>query len=103
MGHLIEDDVLKRSDFNDEGSLFAMRKRLELHPLNNRAYMPERIVIPASASLHKYIAIENRELNNPVSVTISCPGGRIVLICTTSHGGPAQEIDITRFLGSKVN
>ena len=58
------------------------------------------VVIPASVSLHRYIDIENRELNDPVSVTISCPGGKAVIICTTSHREPAREVDITRFLGS---
>ena len=35
-----------------------------------------------------------------ISVTISCPGGKAVIICTTSHREPAREVDITRFLGS---
>ena len=96
MGHLIEDDVLKRSDFNDERILYEMARLLERHPLNETECGPERITIPASGSRRKYILIENTELNDPITVTITCDGGSAEIVAAKSLRSLPQEIDISK-------
>ena len=98
MGHRIEDDDLKRSDFNDEGFLYQMSKLLERHPLNEIEYSPERITVSASDFNHQYVLIENSELNDPMSVSIHCREcSASILIAESIHPLP-KEIDITRYL-----
>ena len=74
MGHLIEDDVLKRSDFNDDGFLYEMALLLDKHPLNEHTYSPKSLFISETDSRYQYITIANRELNDPLSITINCSG-----------------------------
>lgn len=100
MGHLIEDDVLKRSDFNDERFLYEMARLLERHPLNETECGPERITIPAFGSRRKYILIENTELNDPITVTITCDGGDAEIVAAKSLRSFPQEIDISKAINS---
>lgn len=100
MGHLIEDEGLKRSDFNDEEYLYQMALLLERHPLNGNSYSPTSITIPASGSKHKYVTIENKELNDPISITIVCDGGSAEIVSAKSHRLLPQEVDIARQINS---
>ena len=96
MGHLIENDNIKRSDFNDEEFLFQMALLLEKHPLNKFEHNNE-IILHSSISSRYYISIENKELDDPISVHIKCPNGSVNFIVGKSNKELPTEIDITRY------
>ena len=73
MGHLIENDILKRSDFNDEGFLYQMALLLEKHPLNQTLNSDDEITIDVTGPSQYYISVENKELDDPISVLLNCP------------------------------
>ena len=54
MGHLIENDILKRSDFNDDCYLFEIAKLLEKHPLNGFSIFQQTIGISSNTQLCAY-------------------------------------------------
>lgn len=97
MGHLIENDILKRSDFNDEGFLYQMALLLEKHPLNQSRNISDDIIINSSTASKFYITIENKELDDPISVDIQCPLGSADVIFSKSSRTLPTEIDITKF------
>ena len=57
MGHLIENDILKRSDFNDEGFLDQMALLLEKHPLNQTQNSDDEIAIDVTGPSQYYISV----------------------------------------------
>ncbi len=100
MGHLIEDDTFRRSDFNDEVFLSEMAALLENHPLNERYFEPPRISISSPDSRQKYIIIENAELNDPVSITFNNFYGNAEIVSLESFRTLPQQINITKFWAS---
>ena len=98
MGHLIENDNFKRSDFNDEEFLFEMALRLEKHPLNPRIESTTNtIIIPSSKSSHYHITIQNKELDDPISLIIKSPKSSAEMTFAKSHKELPSEIDITNY------
>lgn len=97
MGHLIENDIIKRSDFNDEGFLFQMALLLERHPLNRDLKKSKETIISASNSSRYYISIENKELDDPLSVVINCPHGSANIIVGKTGNELPTEIDVSRY------
>ncbi len=69
MGHLIENDILKRSDFNDEGFLYQMALLLGKHPFNQILNSDGEITIDVTGPSQYYISVENKELDDS---KISC-------------------------------
>lgn len=98
MGHLIENDIIKRSDFNDEEFLYQMALLLENHPLNKENKPSKEIIIPSSKSSRYFISIENKELDDPLSINIKCSHGSADIIVGKSSNNLPTEIDITRFI-----
>lgn len=97
MGHLIENDIIKRSDFNDEGFLFQMALLLEKHPLNRDLKKSKETIISATNSSRYYISIENKELDDPLSVVINCPHGSANIIVGKTGNELPTEIDVSRY------
>ena len=96
MGHLIENDILKRSDFNDEVLLHQMALLIEKHPLNYKKESFQEITLPAESSRY-FITIENKELDDPLSVLIRCPQGSADVIIGNASKELPTELDITNF------
>ena len=96
MGHMIEDDVLKRWDFNDEGYLYEMAQLLEKHPLNNPVSQPLTITIPSGIQNH-FIAIENKELNDPIQLSFNSTDYQAKIYAIKSFSKLPVEIDITKY------
>lgn len=95
MGHLIENDILKRSDFNDEGFLYQMALLLEKHPLNQTLNSDDEINIDVTGPSQYYISVENKELDDPISVLIKCPHASAEVMIGKSNRELPMEIDIT--------
>ncbi len=99
MGHLIEKDILKRTDFNDENYLHQMALLLEKHPMNRKKNNTNEIMIPSSTkSSRYYITIENKELDDPITISVNCPNGTADIIIGKSNRNLPTEIDITNYL-----
>jgi len=100
MGHLIEDDILKRWDFNDEGCLYQMAKLLENHPFNNieSKSSSNRIIVKK----HAFITIENRELNDPIHIKILGKNTNVKITSIKSNHPTATEIDVTQMIKEDV-
>ena len=69
---------------------------LEKHPLNLDKESTNEIMISSSKSTHYYITIENKELDDPISVFINCPHAKADVIVGKSNRELPSEIDITR-------
>ena len=100
MGHLIEDDIIKRADFNDERFLYEMAILLEKHPLNGNKNLPREIRVPCTGTSSKYITIENKEINDPITVTITGEACAADIISAKSNRTLPKEIDITKMINS---
>lgn len=98
MGHLIENDILKRSDFNDEGFLYQMALLLEKHPLNQTLNSDDEIAIDVTGPSRYYISVENKELDDPISVSIKCPHASAEVMIGKSDRDLPMEIDITSYI-----
>lgn len=98
MGHLIENDILKRSDFNDEEFLYQMALLLEKHPLNQVLNSDDEITIDITGPSRYYISIENKELDDPISVLIKCPHASAEVMIGKSNRELPMEIDITGYI-----
>ena len=100
MGHLIENDILKRSDFNDEGFLYQMALLLEKHPLNQTLNSDDEITIDVTGPSQYYISVENKELDDPISVLIKCPHASAEVMIGKSNRELPMEIDITSYINT---
>ena len=99
MGHLIEDEILKRWDFNDEEYLFKMAKLLERHPFSN--VLPELRVYKLSGgeSVKSYhITISNLELNDPIHLHMTGQEYTAVITSVKTAMDFPVEIDISRIV-----
>ena len=100
MGHLIENDILKRSDFNDEGFLYQMALLLEKHPLNQALNSDDEITIDVTGPSQYYISVENKELDDPISVLLNCPHASAEVMIGKSNRELPMEIDITSYINT---
>ena len=110
MGHDLRDELIERSDLDDE-ILYEMSCLLDNHPLNpkrerevinmtkERSVLRENVtdlelILPAGKKYQ--IFIKNRETNDTVEVTIEGGSGTAVITTINALESPSAEINITK-------
>lgn len=96
MGHVIEDNSLKRSDFTEEEILCEIAERLSAHPLNAKRNTC-RIVLQEPKRY--YVSIENKEINDPITLTIDSDDAAADIFSGRSSSELPVEIDVSGFFG----
>lgn len=98
MGHVIENTTSLRSDFNDETLLYQIKLLLDTHPING-CNMSQIINLDALSSRRNMcLAITNKELNGPISISISSYGITVDAITFESQQQLSPLVDITKIL-----
>ena len=110
MGHDLRDELIERSDLDDE-ILYEMSCLLDNHPLNpkrerevinmtkERSVSRENVtdlelILPAGKKYQ--IFVKNRETNDAVEVTIEGGSGTAIITTTNALEPPSAEINITK-------
>ena len=68
---------------------------LEKHPLNQTLNSDDEINIDVTGPSQYYISVENKELDDPISVLIKCPHASAEVMIGKSNRELPMEIDIT--------